>query len=408
MTYNAMTSEDDMFLPGTSIGSVDVSGKTRNEALSSVTDDLQSWQNGTILNLMYKEKTIQVNLDIFEIDVQESVVAAQSGQANPMIVSIPSQELKAMLQQLSSKLAIGEEELTKVNNELLSYAHLLKSGEHHIAVGKLLATDDSSVVISETILEFEEVSVAMMDWVAALSPITIPAESQFSFLKTIEENKLTSMPAANKSMIATAIYKTVLPTNFVVIQRHIGQQLPNYIELGFEAKINQKNNLDLAFTNPNKSEYTIELKWVYPTLTVQLKGSSLLYKYVVEQTGKQEFDPKTIIQYSPQLHPSQKTVKEVGRNGLLTNVIRKVYGENDEFLSEEFISEDFYAPVERIEVHGLKSSTTTGTSTGDDGAGTETTTDSASQTESVEDTTSLKDETSDGKIIYGKPNETEK
>jgi hypothetical protein len=130
----------------------------------------------------------------------------------------------------------------------------------------------------------------------------------------------------------------------------------------------------------------------------------LLYKYVIEAADKKEFKPKTIIQYSPQLYPSQKKMKDIGRNGLYTKVLRKVYGENDEFVREELLSEDYYAPVERVEIHGLESTTTTsGTATPVEGeVGTQ------PPVNQSEESTTEETNNKEKEIIYGKPNEKEK
>src|SRR5690606_5047149 len=90
-----------------------------------------------------------------------------------------------------------------------------------------------------------------------------------------------------------------------------------------------------------------------PTLTVQLKGNPLLYNYEILPSNIEEYKQKTIVQYSPNLQPGNKTVKEAGKSGFQINIVRKVYGENGEFLQEKVISEDFYSPIERVEVHGL-------------------------------------------------------
>src|SRR5690606_11403216 len=89
-------------------------------------------------------------------------------------------------------------------------------------------------------------------------------------------------------------------------------------------------------------------------LTVQVKGSPFLYSYNIEQSEIEEFKQKTIIQYSPQLLPNQTLVKDEGKAGFRIKTIRKVLGESGEFIREELISEDYYAPIEKIEVHGLK------------------------------------------------------
>jgi hypothetical protein len=411
LTYNAMTTEDDLFLPGTSIGSVDVTGISKSDVLQPVTDRLVKWQNETNITLKYKEKTIPVNLELYNFDVPLSIAQAQNGQANNVIATIDSNNVKSLLQQLSSKLELADTDLEKLTSELLSYGNNLNIGEHKVSIEKILEQKAQNEVISETVLSFDDASVAMMDWVAGLTPITIPAESQFSFLKIIEEKKLSSMPASAQSMIASGIYKTILPTNFKIIERHIGQELPNSIDLGYEAKINKDNNLDLAFTNPNDYEYRIELKWHYPTLTVQLKGTPFLYNYEVETSAVTEYKPKTIVQYSPLLYPSQKNVKDYGRNGQLIEVKRNVFAENGELIMNEPISEDYYAPVERIEVHGLTSTatnTSTSTSTNNNGTstdpnGTETPVENGAGTEVIRE-----NDSNDEDNIWGKPNEAEK
>ncbi|KKK33053.1 hypothetical protein WQ57_24195 [Mesobacillus campisalis] len=406
MAYSAMSKEGDLFLEGTTIGGVNVAGKSKAEAQPLVAERVQQWQAETVFELQYKEKTITVNTEFLSFNVVESVEAAQNGQPNGAAVSIETQGLKGALSQLSPDLILEEAELNVLHQEVLNYGRNLAAGNHRISVEKLLAGENKADdVISETTLQLDDVSVAMMDWVEGLSPIAIPANSQVSFLKTIEDEKLTSMPSGTMSMIAAGIYQTILPTNFDIIERHIGQALPEYIPLGFEAKVNAEHNLDFVFANPNESDYYLQLHWSYPTLILQLIGSPLLYTYEIEESGKQSFKPKTVIQYSPQLLPGQKAVKEPGKKGTLVKMLRKVYGEKGEFLREEVISEDYYPPVERIEVHGLKGSE------GGDAPGAkadEETADPGTETAETEADGSTASKEAEEEEIWGKENETEK
>ena len=52
----------------------------------------------------------------------------------------------------------------------------------------------------------------------------------------------------------------ILPTNFSIIERNISEELPDYAELGFEAKVNPEKNKDLVFSNGNESSYKIHNK----------------------------------------------------------------------------------------------------------------------------------------------------
>ncbi|MCM3587657.1 VanW family protein [Mesobacillus maritimus] len=353
LTYHAMTNEDNLFSIGTTIASVDVTGQTTADALIALTEQRTIWQNGTTISLKYKEKSVPVNLEIYHFDLQGSIDSAISGQSNPVITTINDQDVATLMDQLTTSVEWDDEAVSKIKAELLTYGTNFTAGENEVVVEKVLEAKSDNKVISETVLELKDVSVAMMDWVSGLSPIVLPSKTHVSMLTSIEEKKLTSMPENVKSMIATAIYQTVLPTNFEIIERNISQQLPAYTELGFEAKVSAKHNLDLVIGNPNETEYKLEFKWNYPTLTVQLKGNPLLYNYEILPSNIEEYKQKTIVQYSPNLQPGNKTVKEAGKSGFQINIVRKVYGENGEFLYEEVISEDFYSPIERVEVHGL-------------------------------------------------------
>ena len=409
LAYEAVTSDEDVFLPGTTIGSVDVSGQAKIDAVTSIADQIQRWQNETKIDVQYKEKLAPVNLAIFQFDIQGSIDNAQNGQQNPVLATIDPNDLDGFLMQLSANLALDDTALTLVKNELLAFAQNLIVGQQQLSINQIIQTDAANETISENTLSLDGASVAMMDWVEGLSPITVPAKSQVSFVKLLEENQLTAMPNGISSVIASAIYRTILSTNFDIVERHIGQNLPAAIDLGYEAKINTDNHLDFVFGNPNDTEYKIELQWSYPELTIQLKGNPFLYKYEIVESDKQEFKPKTIIQYSPQLLPAQKTVKEAGKPGYLIKITRKVYGEKGELLREEIISEDFYAPIEKVEVHGLTAGTTSdGTNTDTTGADNsnendqETTDSTVSPEEPDEQTTNANNN------FWGKPNETEK
>lgn len=408
LAYNAMTTDSDQFSVGTTIGSLDVTAKSKAKALTLLTEALQKWRTETTIQIQFKENTASINAEIFQFELENTIQSAQSGQPNPVIASIQKEDLNNILKQLSSQLVLEDSEQEKLQNELLSYATTLSTGNHQVTLEKLLnAKTANDALISEKVMELGNVSVEIIDWIEQLSPINVPAQSQVSFLKIIEDSKLTNMPFSTQSMIATGIYQTILPTNFSILERHTGQVLPDYVGLGFEAKVNFENQLNFVFANPNETDYILELKWESQTLTIQLKGSPFLNKYSVEQSGKQEFKPKTIIQYSPLLLPNQTMVKTEGKAGSLIKVYRQVYGENGAFLRKEFISEDYYSPLERIEIYGLKSSPTNGiNSTPTDPSGTEQPVADSSSAAGTANTTTPPSTVENPDDLWGKQNES--
>ena len=93
-----------------------------------------------------------------------------------------------------------------------------------------------------------------------LHEIELAPMSQFSLIKHVEELGLQQLSSEALSGIATGIYQVILPTNFSIIERNISEELPDYAELGFEAKVNLETNKDLVFLNGNESSYKIILK----------------------------------------------------------------------------------------------------------------------------------------------------
>ncbi len=413
--YQSFTSNNSGFETGTMIGPIDVSGKSKDEALVLLTDGLQKWRSETTINLQYKEKNVPVDLTQFQFDLENSVSLAKDGQKNEILVKFKSGDLYRYLKTISNELDSSKVKLDSLQSELITYAANLTSGQYQIKVEKFL-TDASNnhEVISEASISPSTIPTELGLLVGELSPIKIEPKSQISLLKLMEERKFTTFPTDAASMIATVVYKTVLASNFTIVEKHSGQVLPDYAELGLEAKIDLDNHLDLVFVNPNEVSYEITLQMDNNTLTAYLKGSSFLNDYKIKLSEKQEFNPKTVIQYSPLLLPGGVKVQQKGKNGQMIDVYREVYGENDEWLSKEFISEDFYPPIPRIEIRGLTSSQSSDGQTGQTGQTNSSTTDGTIQnnnqdTGNTDGTTPSQPTPSNtNDDLFGKPNETTK
>lgn len=361
--YNSITINNNLFSPETFIGSVDVSGKSADDALNLITEQVEKWKGETVILLKYKEKEVPLDLNIYQIDLLKSIGLAQNGKKNAVISSLESDVLIDHLGSISQELSFTDEEMNALQNQLIHYSENLILGKNVVSVEQALATEQTTEIVNELTIEISDVSGAGNDWINEMSPIHIPSNSQVSFLNLIEKHQPTSISNEMVSIIASGVYEVILPTNFEIIERHISQELPDNVDLGFEAKVSSENNLDLIFANPNGQDFIIELTFDDHELRIQLKGSSFLYKYNIEHTDKQEYKPRTIIQYSPQLLPSESRVLAEGKAGSLIRILRKVYDEHNQLVSEEVISEDFYAPTEKIVVRGLKAVNSTSDNT---------------------------------------------
>ncbi len=209
-----------------------------------------------------------------------------------------------------------------------------------------------------------------------------------------------------------------MPTNFAIEERNIGNELPAYAHLGDEAKVDFTQNMDLAFSNPNKTKYTLDLQLNGNSLTVTLKGAKLPYEYKITTKNEQKLMPKTIVQYSPLLASGQTMVKNAGQNGQTAAVYRQTY-KGDILIKSELIANDYYPPEYRVEIHALnapaaQSGTTTDPALQTDqqtapansdqtGQPTEPTT--GTQTNVINGTTS---QSTNGSDLWGKPDESPK
>jgi hypothetical protein len=154
------------------------------------------------------------------------------------------------------------------------------------------------------------------------------------------------------TVLASAIYEAILPTNFEVIERHTSTALPANIRPGFEARV-EEGERDFIFFNPNDSAYTLQLTIEANQLKVSCIGFPFIHKYVIKLDPIEYYEPKTVVQYSAMLKPNEKRVKQQGKQGMLIRVHKETYDLNNQLLETEVVAEDFYPPVHTVEVRSL-------------------------------------------------------
>jgi hypothetical protein len=340
----------DIIPDGTSIGAVDISGKTPNEAAKLVDDQLTKWLAETVIGISFKEKTVQLDNAFFQFEVVQSVEEAIDGKRNEVRVHIDKEPFADFLN-MNFPTAVSEIDAEKLFAELLTAANHLEIGEYEVELEKAMPEDANQEAV------LNEASVEASDrWSGNMAEqfiIEIPARSQFSLLSFLKENGLENESAEELSVLANAIYQVILPSNFSILERHISNEKPDYARLGFEARVNPEKKMDLAFANNNDLAFRIEWRFDAGILDVTLLGSPLLYQYSITTKDEQNFAPKTIKRIDPLLSPGEVRVQNDGKDGELIKVIRQVYDETGVFLTEEVLSEDYYPPVHRVEIHGV-------------------------------------------------------
>ena len=187
-----------------------------------------------------------------------------------------------------------------LENEILNHAQVLEPGEYIYRVENFYvsASLKESTVIEQSPIALNQGKMKKLKF-STEKKSKLNRKLCFSLLNYLKDEQLHTLSEQTLNKIASAVYTVILPTNFSVLERHISITLPSYAVLGFEAKVDVKKNFDLAFSNPNDSEYAIEFAVKDGSLVVSLTGPEFLNEYTIALDDEKSFEPKTIKQYSP-------------------------------------------------------------------------------------------------------------
>jgi hypothetical protein len=362
--FENFTGADGKFSEGTTVGSINVSGKTESEAISLLEEKYVDWVKNTKFELQYSELNVPFDTNLFHFDSAQTLSSIIDGQQNQAVITIDMLQVGEHIQILFPQIDSNKLELTKLTTDLSNTASQFNNGSFVFNISKdYLITDPASknAVINEAIVKLTDVSSELQSVIEANSEILLDKKVVFSLLEYAKTQKIEN--SSGLSVLATGIYQAVLPTNFTINERNISSALPDYAFLGMEAKVNAANGSDLVIVNPNESLYTIELRLDGNNLIVTLKGEKLLYNYEISKKDEQQLKPKTIKQYSPLVLPGNIKVQTEGSDGKIVKVYRDIYQES-QLIKSEFISEDYYPPVYRVEIHGLTGTENTVTPAG--------------------------------------------
>jgi hypothetical protein len=236
----------------------------------------------------------------------------------------------------------------------------LKKQKNNVVQPKINSLNNQTkteVTLNTATIPLVEIPVELQTVLLNHPKVEISANSAFSFDDFAKKQKVDGLSPDNLSILATVMYEAILPTNFTIDERNIGVDLPKYAKLGFEAKVDLLNQRDLVFSNPNQTSCTLEFQLSDNLLQVTLKGEPLPYVYQIVKQNEQKITPKAIVQYSPYLKPGQVLVNQMGTSGQTVDIYRDIY-QGSKLVSSELISNDYYPPVQSVEIHALNESAT--------------------------------------------------
>jgi hypothetical protein len=355
LAINNIIDPENKFEENTVIGSVNVSNKSKAEAIDLIKKQTEKWKKDSMIEFTYKETSTVFNSGSFIFNIEKTLGQAQSGKQNVMQVVLKKNAIEEFIPTLSSKLAIENIDKDKLTSDLLAGAAMLDGSPQVFQLEKYIdGSAEQNEVISKASISLEDREREIRLLIKALPEIEIPAKTQVSLVEAIKAVNITKKDKVSSGIFASALYEAIMPTNFNILERNISRELPEYAKLGYEARIDLEKQVDLIFSNPNDTAYTLSFSIEGSKLVATLKGHSFLYKYnlVIEEQTK--FKPNTIKQYSALMKEHESKVSAEGKDGLLIRIVRKTIDENGEEILSEVLSDDFYNPVHRVVISGLK------------------------------------------------------
>lgn len=344
------------FSDHTYVGPFSVSNVKVKKAKEQLATDFALLQQQMQVDVMYQDYSFVLPEELFSFDVEQSIEQAESGKDNPIIAHVNQEGLEAVLRNELVFLSLSE----------TSVSAIAKGIEGELVTGIIPQTVDLVDYIQEEDKRLTEVATANYEMshvspsfsraIKALNEVSIEPFETISLLELLTQPSI-SLTEEEMRVIASSLYTAVLQTNFTIDERTIGSSLSNHVKIGFDATINEALNLDLKFTNPNRSNFVLKTTLQNGDFHLSIEGLPFYYTYEPYVLEEEKFDFRTIKHYSAFVNRGQVVLTKEGKEGVEATVHRTI-SYNGDVVTTELIAKDFYAPQARVELHPLQNETT--------------------------------------------------
>jgi hypothetical protein len=334
------------------IAGMEISNESKDNIKNKLNKEIQVWKENQNVKAAYLEVEEPIPSDIFQFDVNASVDKAVNGEDSPLILHIDDERFLEVVSFLGMDRDLIQ--IDKLKEAVMAEASMLEADVQIFDLEDFMKSPDAVKVLAENEIAGVGATKGLDAFLSSFKEIVIEPLSTFSLLKVVEDQKITSMTNEELSVISTGLYETLLYSDLQVIQRHQGSSLPEYAELGFEARVDQGLQQDFVFINPTNQANKIRIDLNGDTLVFVLEGPRQPYEVEISLQNKQTVEPRVIKQYSPYVNQGQTNVRAEGKDGVQTEVWRKMVDSGGKVLKEELISSDYYPPVHREELVSLE------------------------------------------------------
>ncbi|MGX1263544.1 hypothetical protein RKD55_001348 [Rossellomorea marisflavi] len=352
--YEKVTSVS--FIQNAEAASVDLSGKTKKQAIKLLETKVESWKGEQEIMLSFDGRDVLLDSGTIAFHFKESVGALKEKGNSPLAVSVDEAALNGYIEERFPGYHLDQ--FPGLQKRIEDATSMLKV-EETIDLDDFFEGEENVFYAGE--LDEIEVSPGLSAFIEANPVIDIPGNARFSFLEFLDSSGSSVSTPDDLGPVASLLYELILHTDLAIAERNISTGLPPYASLGLEARVNPVTGQDLVFMNARDSAYTVTFSLHDNTLKGQISGMTMPYEYKVRTTGKKEYPPRVVKQFSAFIPQGVLATTQEGEKGKLISVYRDKYSSDGDVIDEELISEDFYAPANRVEVWPLNAGEPDGT-----------------------------------------------
>lgn len=339
--YEVYTVSSQTYNQGTMIGNIDISGATEEQALHTITNQVEQWRSSATIEITMRENKLKFIANHFTFNILESIELARDGEPNKLFVQVNRDDFQQAIAQLAPTLPESEELEEVLLTKVQALTNLIEIKLDDYLIEEQVVESVATVQVPST-----------LRWAIEDNPmeISIPAGSSFSVNDFLQDVNLTDATSLN--LLSASIYQLILNTNFIIMERHIGTELPTDIPLGYEAKIDSDLGWDFVFYNPNREDFILQINQMEGSTQLNLLGYPFSNSYEIELINQKTFTPKVIKQFDSSLLPGETKESFSGKSGSYVEIMRKVISEDNKIVESELISRDYYPPQHRIVLVG--------------------------------------------------------
>ena len=163
----------------------------------------------------------------------------------------------------------------------------------------------------------------------------------------ILRNELVPGIGGGVCQVSTTLYNAVLRAELEVVERHPHSMAVVYVERGLDATVVYEGK-DFKFRNNTGGYLALKTAVTGGTLSIKIFGVPSPQRIVMKNRIEREIPPRVIYRDDPAVPRGNYILEREGEPGYIVRVERLVYDKNSRLLRTDFISRDYYPPVDRV------------------------------------------------------------